>query len=79
MCVDDGRRLAAAHGPGRLPCGLQSPSKDFSVSFISADPVVDFGGEKQSMDGVMQRDGCAAARITLHVAAGVVEKWWQQP
>lgn len=45
--------------------------------FISQDPVVDFGGEMQIMDGdLTQRDGCAAAAVASHVAAGIVEKWW---
>ena len=41
--------------------------------------VVHFGGEMQTMDEVlMQRDDCAAAVVTSHVAAGIVKKWWRQ-
>ena len=51
--------------------------KRFSESFVSVDLVVD--GEMQTMDEVLiQRDGCAAAMVTSHVAAGIVEKWWRQ-
>ena len=41
--------------------------------------MVDVGGEMQTMDEVlMQKDGCAAAVVASHIAAGIVEKWWRQ-
>ena len=51
----------------------------FCESFISKNPVVDFGGDMQTMNNVLvQRDGCVAVAVTSHVAAGIAKKWWRQ-
>ena len=40
--------------------------------------MVDLDSEMQIMDDdLTQRNGCVAT-ATLHVAAGIVEKWWRQ-
>lgn len=50
-----------------------------SRGVITPDLMNDFSGEIQIIhNGLTQRDGCAVAAVTSHVAAGIVEKWRRQ-